>query len=103
MDNYVFGTLVVLAIALAVAYNYGYLNNFLPSSWQKQTFIGSMGRYTPMQFCQAVDEGHGKRQPHFDRCIYMCVSAPRAPRESLPREDSAACRPRRPTKPWPWR
>lgn len=71
MDPYVFGALVVLAFLVAAAYNYGYLNSLLPTSWQKQTFIGSMGRYAPMQFCQAWDAGHGKRQSHFNRCNYM--------------------------------
>lgn len=62
--------LVVLAIGLAWAYNLGWLNGVLPTSWQKSSFVGSMGRYPGMQFCLAFTDNHGKRQSHFNRCNY---------------------------------
>jgi hypothetical protein len=62
--------LVVLAVVLAWAYNGGKLNSILPTSWQKSSFVGSMGRYPGMQFCLAYDTNHGHRQSHFNRCNY---------------------------------
>jgi len=79
MHTLALGALVLAVVVLAVAYEKGELNPWLPTSWQKSTqwlpiggqkstFVGAYGRYPAMQYCLAFDENHGKRQSHFNRC-----------------------------------
>lgn len=63
--------IVVIIVIAAVAYKKGWLNKFMPSSWQhKSGFVGAFGRTPGMEHCLAYD-GPGKRAFHFNRCTWV--------------------------------
>jgi uncharacterized membrane protein YedE/YeeE len=66
----ILAAIAALTVALVYAYEQGWLNQFLPASWQKQHFVGAYGRTLGMQNCLAFGDA-GKRWPHFNRCTWV--------------------------------
>lgn len=81
---YIIGVLIVLIIILAVSYEQGRLDTYLPQSWVKGTpsngtagasgatdsFVGAYGRSPGMQQCLAFSDP-GSRKPYFNRCTWV--------------------------------
>ncbi len=62
--------IVVLLLILIFAYEKGWLNKFLPTSWQKSGFVGAYGRTPGMQNCLAYP-GPNQRWSNFNRCTWV--------------------------------